>query len=461
VSTQKKLNVKFYPIHLFVILIVISSILLSACNPREWVKDLLADKRPNFLVIITDDQRYDTMQYMPNTQAKIFDQGVSFSHAYISTPLCCPSRVSILTGMYAHNTKVRNNDEKNNNRTIMEDMKANGYYTGLVGKYLNSWNGEGRPEYDFWVSYFRGESTYIDPDLNVNGVWREHIGYITDILGTYSMKFVEDAVGQRKPWILFYTPIAPHDPTTPDTKDLGLYPDLAPNRPPSFNEEDVSDKPTWLQQKEFLTDEEIDSIDTFRRNQILTLVSLDRAIGRMLDRLEEKGELDNTFIVFISDNGKFWGEHRITSKNSFYEEAIKVPFAIRYPPLITESYVDDRLVSNIDIAPTIYELAGIKAPKTVDGLSLVPLLSGSNEWRDSLLIEGWPPRGIFAAIHTGRYVYAETEGDRSEFYDLEMDPYELENLIDDPIHQERIADMAKELEVLREPEGVPTPIPEK
>jgi N-acetylglucosamine-6-sulfatase len=295
----------------------------------------------------------------------------------------------------------------------------------------------------------------------VNGVWREHIGYITDILGTYSMKFVEDAVGQRKPWILFYTPIAPHDPTTPDTKDLGLYPDLAPNRPPSFNEEDVSDKPTWLQQKEFLTDEEIDSIDTFRRNQILTLVSLDRAIGRMLDRLEEKGELDNTFIVFISDNGKFWGEHRITSKNSFYEEAIKVPFAIRYPPLITESYVDDRLVSNIDIAPTIYELAGIKAPKTVDGLSLVPLLSGSNEWRDSLLIEGWPPRGIFAAIHTGRYVYAETEGDRSEFYDLEMDPYELENLIDDPIHQERIADLAKELEVLREPEGVPTPIPEK
>ncbi len=253
---------------MIIVVLAVFTILLSACNPKEWVKDLVADKRPNFLVIITDDQRYDTMQYMPQTQAKIFDQGVTFSHGYISTPLCCPSRVSILTGMYAHNTKVRTNGVKNENRTLIEDLKAKGYYTGLVGKYLNSWDGTARPEYDFWVSYFKGESPYIDPDLNVNGVWREHIGYITDILGTYSMKFVEDAVGQRKPWILFYTPIAPHDPSIPDPKDTGLFPNLAPNRPPNFNESDVSDKPLWLQQKELLTPEEIQTLDQYRRNQI-------------------------------------------------------------------------------------------------------------------------------------------------------------------------------------------------
>lgn len=459
-NKQRYTKTKHINFHLTIVVITTFAILLSACNPKDWIKDLIADKRPNFLVIISDDQRYDTMQYMPQTQSKIFDQGVTFSHGYISTPLCCPSRVSILTGMYAHNTKVRTNGVKNENRTLIEDMKAKGYYTGLVGKYLNSWDGSARPEYDFWVSYFKGESPYIDPDLNVNGVWREHIGYITDILGTYSMKFVEDAVGQRKPWILFYTPIAPHDPSVPDTKDLGLFPDLAPNRPPNFNEADVSDKPLWLQQKEALTQDEIQTLDQYRRNQILTLVSLDRAIGRLLDRLEEKGELDNTFILYISDNGKFWGEHRITSKNSFYEEAIKVPFAIRYPPLISKPYVEDRVVANIDIAPTIYELAKIPIPKNVDGLSLVPLLKGTNDWRESLLIEGWPPRGIFAALHTGRYVYAETIGDRAEFYDLDLDPYELNNLIDDPIYTELISKFHSQLQVVKEPEGVPTPIPE-
>ncbi len=180
----------------------------------------------------------------------------------------------------------------------------------------------------------------------------------------------------------------------------------------------------------------------------------------MLDRLEEKGELDNTFILFISDNGKFWGEHRITSKNSFYEEAIKVPFAIRYPDLIPKSYVEDRVVSNIDIAPTIYELADLPIPKGVDGLSLVPLLNGTNDWRESLLIEGWPPRGIFAALHTGRYVYAETIGDRAEFYDLDLDPYELNNLIDDPIYADQITKFHEQLYKVKEPDGVPTPIPE-
>jgi arylsulfatase A-like enzyme len=442
-------------------LIIAASLLLQSCaSIKKAVKSVISDNRPNFLIIVSDDQRFDTMQYMPKTSELIFDQGVTFNRAYITTPLCCPSRVSILTGEYAHNTLVRNNGNENNNTTLIEDLHKNGYYTGLVGKYLNSWKGEKRPEFDYWVSYFKGKSEYLNPPLNVNGKWKKHIGYITDILGTYSLDFLDEATSQKKPWILFYTPIAPHEPTVPFAGDLDQYTDLAPNRPPSFNEPDVSDKPVWLQNKAQLTDDEIKAIDTFRRNQILTLLPLDRAVGILMKQLDREGELDNTVVMYISDNGKFWGEHRIASKNSFYEEAVKVPFALRYPPLVPKPCEENRLVANIDIAPTVYELAGLKPAHKMDGLSLVGLLNGSSTWRDGLLLEGWPPRGIFTAWETDRYVYAETQGDRSELYDLQTDPYELNNLADLPQYKDMIAGFQKELAPIREPANAPTPVPE-
>lgn len=441
--------------------------LLQGCSTlktdiKHAYQQMFADKRPNFLIIVSDDQRYDTMQYMPQTQAKIFDQGVTFTQGFITTPLCCPSRVSILTGCYSHDTMVRNNKEKNDNRTIIEDMHAQGYYTGLVGKYLNSWDGDPRPEYDFWVSYFKGESPYYNPVLNANGRWFTHLGYITDILGTYSLQFVKEALGQNKPWILVYTPIAPHDPAQPFVGDENLYKDLEPYRPPSFNEADVSDKPQWLQNRSLLSQEDIDTIDNYRRDQILSLTALDRAVGALMDSLDKEGELDNTFVVYMSDNGKFWGEHRITSKNSFYEEAVKVPFAIRYPPLIKKPYIDTtHLVANIDLAPTIYELSGVKPHGIpIDGTSLVGLLNNTTTWRDSLLLEGWPPRGYFSAMHTDRYIYAETEGDISEFYDLQEDPYELENKINVPEYQDEIRKLKAELDKVRAPASMPTPVPD-
>jgi N-acetylglucosamine-6-sulfatase len=436
--------------------------LFQGCTTIKHIEQkYFADNRPNFVIIVSDDQRFDTMQYMPQTQQKIFDQGVTFTHGYITTPLCCPSRVGILTGSYAHNTLVRNNENRNNNTTIIENMHAQGYFTGLVGKYLNSWNGDPRPEYDFWVSYFRGESPYYNPRLNANGNWFTHIGYITDILGTYSLQFVKEAIKQDKPWILIYAPIAPHDPTKPFVGDQNLYTDLQPFRPPSFNEADISDKPAWLQNKQLLDEKDIAAIDKFRRDQILTLVSLDRAVGMLMDSLEKQDQLRNTFVLYISDNGKFWGEHRITSKNSFYEEAIKVPFAIRYPPLVPQPYLDDHLVANIDIAPTIYELSKVK-PRglKIDGMSLVGLLNKSVKWREDLLLEGWPPRGFFSAIHTDRYVYAETQGDRSEFYDLQIDPFELTNQVDDPAYKDIIKELQGKLYKIREPANAPTLIPD-
>ena len=418
-------------------LMLVAILLLSAASCQS---PLQKDERPNFLIIVTDDQRYDTMEYMPDTQQLIFDQGVTFTNAFITTPLCCPSRSSILTGMYAHNHGVLENDIKLKHTTFMETMHENGYYTGLIGKYLNSWKGEARPEYDYWVSYFKGETRYYRPDLNVNGEWTRHEDqYITYVLGDYVVNFLDEASRQNKPFVLLFTPNAPHEPVTPANEDLNLLEDLPPYRPPSFNEVDISDKPGWLAAKPPLTEEEITAIDEFRRNQLLTLISLDRTIGRIMEELNATGELDDTFILFLSDNGKFWGEHRITSKNGIYDEASHVPFSIRYPPLVPAPYIDtDHIVANIDIAPTVLELANIPIPESMDGLSLVSLLSGNLNWREGILLEGWPPRGTYTAIHTKRYVYVETIDEISEFYDLQTDPYQLENLIDDPAYQDII-----------------------
>ena len=167
--------------------------------------------------------------------------------------------------------------------------------------------------------------------------------------------------------------------------------------------------------------------------------------------MKETGELDNTVIIFISDNGKHWGEHRLDSKSTAYEESVKVPFAIRYPALVPVPYVDDRVVANIDIAPTLYELSETRIPDSVDGRSLVNMLQGGEDWRDHILLEAWPDRGAWSAIHTGEYIYIETEDDLAEFYDLNLDPFEMDNAISDPQYQQTIATLQQYLQAERQP----------
>jgi len=416
----------------FISLGLLLGFVLSACGLNIGKND----PRPNFLIILSDDQRFDTMQFMPKTQELIFDQGVTFPHAYITTPLCCPSRSTILTGMYAHKHGVLDNDMELTMETFITILHENGYYTGLVGKYLNSWDGEARPEFDYWVSFAHGESRYYNPRLNVNGTWERHTDqYITDALGGYAQEFLTKAAKQNKPYVLLFAANAPHDPATPANEDKDKLQDLPAYRPASFNEEDMSDKPLWMSQKPFLNETEIAEVEKFRRNQNLTLLSLDRAIEKIMSTLTETQTLDKTMVFYLSDNGKHYGEHRLTSKNTFYEEAVRVPFAIRYPALIPKPYIDDRVVSNIDIAPTLYELAGLPIPENIDGLSLAGLFNPEVKWREGVLLEGWPPRGFYSAIHTEQYVYAETVGDTAELYDLQIDPFQLNNLVQDPAYQ--------------------------
>jgi N-acetylglucosamine-6-sulfatase len=414
--------------------------------------------RPNVLLIISDDQRYDTMEYMPETQSRIFEEGATFSNAYVTTPLCGASRASILTGQYMQNHCVYTNRTPLLGETFIEHLHESGYLTGIVGKYLNSYPlsyGDGPlTEFDYWVAHggFGGTGDYFEPELNVNGTWTKHSKYFTYLERDYALEFLDLAAETDQPFALIFSPYAPHFPADPAPGDETLYSGLDLHRPPSFNEEDMSDKPTWLNSSPPLTTEEIESVDTFRKKQLQSMHALDSSIGTILDRLEEMGELDNTLIVFTSDNGMFWGEHRLfLEKYYVYEEAIHVPMAVRYPPLIPEPLVEDSLVANIDIAPTIYELTNVSVPQKMDGQSLVPLLNGEvsgKEWRGHIYIETVYLLEYFG-IRTERYLYAETQHDRAELYDLESDPYQLENQIDNSEYKDVIETLSTELRYAR------------
>ena len=437
--------------------------------------------RPNFLLILSDDQRHDTMDYMPRTKARIFGEGVSFPNAYITTPICGPSRSSILTGMYAHKHGVQLNPIRLEKESFVQHLKKAGYFTGQVGKYLNSWDGSARPEFDVWAAGPAGTARYFNPRMNINGVWSEQQGYLTHILRDYALDFLRRAAAQDSPFVLLFSPNAPHFgyppvsrqpegpldldyfllPPDPAPGDESLYQNLPPHRPPSYDRRDASGKPRWLGTFPPLSPELIARVDDFRRKQLQSLAALDQAVDSLLGALAAQGKLDNTVIVYLADNGHFWGELGIPyGKNSAYEEASRVPFAVRYPRLVVQPRVESRLVANIDIAPTFYELAGVPIPPEVDGRSLVPLLDSTRAqatpWRDALLIEGWvgpPAQKIgwtsFAAVNTGRHVYVENEGDRAELYDLTSDPHQMRNLADSPAQAPLVADLKARLNRLR------------
>ncbi len=413
--------------------------------------------RPNFLIIIADDMRYDQLDYLPRTREALFEQGVEFTRAYVTTPLCCPSRASVLTGLYAYHHQVTDNDVRLRRRTVVEALHGAGYFTGLVGKYLNSYPLQGRgdpplPEFDRWVGMQSGGShaRYFDPELQIDGEWQVVEGYQTFILRDYALSFLSEAAERGQPFLLLFDPYAPHVPALPVARDQHLYPEVGAPQTPDFNEPDVSDKPEWLQGFDPLNEEQVSSLAALRRRQAQTLHGLDEAIVELLDALDALAMREDTLVIFLSDNGYLLGEHRIpAAKAAVYEMAAHVPFAVRYPALIDAPRVDAALVANIDIAPTLYALAGVEPFYPLDGQSLVPLLADpAAPWREHLLIEGFGKTGSsppFAAIHTGRYVYVETPGDRSELYDLAIDPYQLENLIDRPEQAGLIRDLQARL----------------
>ncbi|MCI0602303.1 sulfatase-like hydrolase/transferase [bacterium] len=429
------------------------------------------ERKPNVLIIITDDQRFDSFNetFMPRTYERVARQGIVFDKAFVTTSLCCPSRASIFTGLLARSHGIVRNGTRFRKSNFQdfpkfpEKLRAAGYYTGLIGKYLNDWKGDWRKEeFDYWISFRKG--VLLDW-FNYNIIKNDKVmeitnQYITDKLRNYAIKFLDKARKEEKPFLLYFSTTAPHAPATPHPRHAGLYPGLAQHRPLSFNEPSISDKPDWLQQILPLSTEEINGIDFLRLQELQSLAAVDEAVDDIMTYLADAGMLDDTLIIFLSDNGLFWGEHRLTGKDLFYEEASHVPFAIRYPPLVDPASprVDsNNLVSNIDIAPTIYEVTGVEPPAGLNGISLVPLIQDpTTRWRKYLLLEGWPDtfkgdgapsrcNPPYTAIRTKRYLYAESYANtgtragcifsvdqKPELYDLLADPLQQENVLDDP-----------------------------
>jgi arylsulfatase A-like enzyme len=414
---------------------------------------------PNIVVIVTDDQRWDTLGAMPNVRSLLGGHGVTFTNAFATTPLCCPSRASILTGRYARHTGVHDNLGPRGGAQAFDDassiatwLDAAGYDTALVGKYLNGYRGLGRcyipPGWDEWNAIFEGPSQhYYDLTLAVNGrlvrYGRDPGDHQTEVLFDRAERFIE---GAGSPFFLYLAPSAPHLPAVPTAPDVGSFADLPPWRPASYGEPDRADKP-WDAVTDRLTDAYADQIDEDRQHMLESLRSVDRAIGRLVATLESEGELDRTFLVFTSDNGFLWGEHGLVSKAWAYEESIRVPLVIR-TPWTTEPRLDDQLVLNVDLASTLVELAGARAGLPQDGRSLVPLLRGEpgREWRRDFVVE-WLGRDLtstrrgpppYSALRSERFLYVEYTNGWVELYDLAKDPFQLENLAADPRRGRRV-----------------------
>ncbi len=418
---------------------------------------------PNIILILTDDQRWDTVGYMPtlNTLA-----ARRFTAAYVTTPMCCPSRSSILSGQYAHNTGVHTNSAPNggfhafhDTETLATRLHAAGYRTGLMGKYLNGYENTAYipPGWDQWLA-FSTKPDYYNYTFNNNGVSEPHgssdADYSTDVIMARAQQFILSP--DPRPFFLYVAPYAPHNPATPATRHKNLFNNLAPYRPPSYNEADVSDKPAF-EQYPLMTPAVQSQVDEFRKNQLRTLQAVDEGLAGIISALNDVGKLSNTVIIFTSDNALFWGEHRFPlGKGRPYQEDVHVPLLIAYPPLTPSLVNDSHLALNVDLAPTILDLAGVPISSVMDGTSLVPLLNGAppTNWRTDFLEEAWQdseesPIPDWSAVRSSQWTYVEYVTGDKELYDEVNDPYELNNVANQSAYAQTQAQLAARLATLR------------
>lgn len=415
-----------------------------------------APDKPNIVFILSDDQTSDSTVAMPFLTSKPGGHWFEFTNAFNNTPLCCPSRATLLSGLYPHHHGVEINSGAafDDTSTIATWLKGGGYRTGLAGKYLNNYPWAKPPTYippgwDDWFADIQ-EGGHYSYTMNDNGALVNYgstaADYQTDVVARRADQFIRQSAGSQ-PFFLYAAPIAPHAPLTPPQRYKNTP--FTITRPPNFNEADVSDKPAWVQGMPLATAKEAKSWDSQRQKEFQMVLAVDDVVRTVYQALAETGELDDTVIVFQTDNGVMYGEHRLTDKGCVYEECVGTPSFIRVPWLTGR--VDPHLISNIDIAPTFADLGGVTPASVVDGTSLVPLLEdGDAPWRSAALLEyhgGGKPS--FWAIRTAAWKYAELDTGERELYDMINDPFELANVAGAPQHAALEASLASDLAMLR------------
>ena len=398
---------------------------------------------PSIVLVVTDDQRWDTLAAMPTVSSELVAKGVTFTNAFVVNPLCCPSRATILTGLYSHTTKIYGqkwNDAETARSflrpTIATRLDEAGYETIFAGKYLNGYDGSFVPPgWDRWTA-FAGRPGYYGYEL-VRGDRREQFGarvadYSTDVLARTAAEAIRTTPGTQ-PLFLLFAPFAPHvvrdgSPPTPAPRHAGTV-EPTPWTPPSVDE-DVSDKPAWLRRlvQDLPPMTRYDSA-AVRAGQLTALKAVDDAVRRILTALEDTGRLANTLIIFTSDNGFTWGEHRLGNwKLVPYDESIRVPLVLRFDGRAQTGRNEPRIVANVDLAPTVMGAAG--GSLQTEGRSLLPLAAGTQAgWRGAVLVEHIGERvPTYCAVRGRRWMYARYADGSEELYDMTADPYQLTNV---------------------------------
>jgi N-acetylglucosamine-6-sulfatase len=442
--------------------------------------------RPNVVVLMTDDQTALSALAMPKLRSLMLAKGMNFRNMFVSLPLCCPSRASYLTGEYAHNHGVRFNTPplggyvgfQGQETTMPAALAAAGYRTMHIGKYLNGY-GELDPNQvppgwtDWYGSIDPWTYQYFGTELNANGsivtLGTADSDYQTDVYKRMATGAISYFASKGQPFFLDVAVTAPHTggagpgrpaPTdyapVPAPRNVGAFATQPLPNTPSIDEADVSDKPLQLQQKwpRLAATGPLSSWEAVRtryRKQLESLLAVDDALGAIIDTLERTGQLANTYVIFTSDNGWLGGEHRIAFGKEYpYEESIRVPLIVRGPGVPAAQRTD--LVSNVDLAPTILDAAGVAPLREVDGRSLLPLLRDPTAHfdRDVLLesfqsVIGVPP---YTGIRTSRYVYVEYATGERELYDQVTDPYQLQNAAYAPSNATLVADLRARMQQL-------------
>ena len=419
---------------------------------------------PNIILILTDDQRWDSLWAMPKTRHLLADHGVQFTNSFVVNSLCCPSRTSILTGRYSHGTGVYTDFPPlggyrafDPSTTIATVLQARGYQTALMGKYLNGYTTTTVPPgWDTWDAFNGSQGggvSYFNYPMVQNGhtvqMGSKPADYSTDVLAGLATKYIADT---SSPFFLYFAPSAPHMPAITAPRDAHVLPNLKPFRPPAFDERNVSDKPPWVRGIPPFNAARIAKEDDIYADQMRSLPPVDDAVQRIVDTLKATGKLHNTLILFMSDNGYMHGEHRLGGKQSPYEESIRVPMILRYDPLTAGAArrKDPRIALNIDLASTFADAAGTTMPNA-DGSSLLDLIRHpSRPGRRWFLIEHvelaehtpfpedneqGPVVPTYCAVRSPRWKYVYYADGSQELYDLKADPHELHNLVGVPSAQ--------------------------
>lgn len=432
----------------------------------------------NIVLILSDDHRYDFMGFMEEGPAfletphldRMAKQGAHFRNAFVTTSLCSPSRATILTGQYMHHHRVVDNQRPvaDGTRFFPEYLQEAGYTTGFVGKWhMGHDHDEPRKGFNHWVS-FKGQGTYFDPELNLNGSRKSFKGYTTDILADQALEWLKTRTDED-PFLLYLSFKAVHYPFQPAPRHQGRYEDKAIDYPMTManTESNYQTQSNWIRERRYgihgidhmetgpLDKDPVPSFDDLYHRYCETVHGLDENIGRVLDYLDSSKLMENTIVVYLGDNGFALGEHGFYDKRDAFEESIRIPMLAMAPGLIKPGSKIDAMMLNMDLAPTLLEAANINIRKSMnlDGQSALPWLRGETiPWRDHILYEyhwewNFPATPTTLAIRGDRYKYIYYHGvwDRNGFYDLETDPNERVNLINIPTYQEQILSMRSQL----------------